>query len=82
MKDKGIIVTSVCPGPVDTEFLTISNAGQEQKPLKKLVTAKVEPVVVKALRDAKAGKEFSVYGVPMKVVMVASKVLPHGLFLR
>ena len=82
VKDKGIIVTSVCPGPVDTEFLTISNAGQEQKPLKKLVTAKVEPVVAKALRDAKAGKELSVYGVPMKVVMVASKVLPHGLFLR
>ncbi len=81
LKDTRICVTTVCPGPVDTEFLAISNAGQEQKPLKKLVTAKVEPVVTKALRDAKDGKELSIYGLPMKAVWVASKVLPHNCFL-
>lgn len=81
LKDTRIFVTTVCPGPVDTEFLAISNAGQEQKPLKKLVTGKVEPVVTKALRDAKDGKELSIYGLPMKAVWIASKVLPHNLFL-
>lgn len=81
LKESGIIVTTVCPGPVDTEFLSISNAGQEQKPMKKLVTANVEPVVAKALRDAKAGKELSIYGLPMKAVWVASKILPHNIFL-
>lgn len=81
LSDIGICVTTVCPGPVDTEFLAISNAGQEQKTLKKLVTAKVEPVVSKALRDAKAGKELSIYGIPMKSVWIASKLLPHNLFL-
>lgn len=82
VKERNIIVTIVCPGPVDTEFLEISNAGKEQKPMKKLVTAKVEPVVAKALRDAKAGKELSIYGLPMKAVYIASKILPHGLFLK
>lgn len=82
LRGSGIVVTAVCPGPVDTEFLEISNAGQEQKPLKKLVMAQVKPVVSKALRDAKAGKELSIYGLPMKAVWFASKVLPHGLFLR
>lgn len=82
LKEKGILVTIVCPGPVDTEFLEISNAGKEQKAMKKLVTAKVEPVVAKALRDAKFGKELSIYGLPMKVVYIASKILPHGLFLK
>lgn len=81
LKESGIIVTTVCPGPVDTEFLSISNAGQEQKPMKKLVKANVEPVVAKALRDAKAGKELSIYGLPMKAVWVASKILPHNIFL-
>ena len=81
LKDSGISVTIVCPGPIDTEFLSISNAGKEQKPLKKLVTANVKPVVAKALRDAKAGKELSVYGFPMKAVFVASKILPQHLFL-
>ncbi len=78
----GVVVTIVCPGPVDTEFLTLCNAGQEQKTMKKLVTVSVEPVVKKALRDAKAGKELSIYGFPMKAVYFVSKVLPHGLFLK
>lgn len=73
---QGIGVTIVCPGPVDTEFLTISNKGNNQKFLKKLTTVKPEPVVAKALRDAKRGKELSIYGLPMKAVYAASKVLP------
>lgn len=82
VKEQDITVTAVCPGPVDTEFLTLSNAGKEEKPLKKLVTVKPEPVVQKALRDAKDGKEISIYGLPMKAVYAASKLLPHGLFLH
>lgn len=82
LKNRNISVTIICPGPVDTEFLEISNAGKEQKAMKKLVTTQAEPVVAKALRDAKAGKELSIYGLPMKAVYIASKVLPHGLFLR
>lgn len=82
LKDKGITVTAVCPGPVDTEFLDICNAGREAKPLKQYVTVKPEPVVEKALRDAKAGRALSVYGMPMKLVHLAAKLLPHGLFLH
>lgn len=82
VKGRDITVTAVCPGPVDTEFLAISNAGKEAKPLKKLVTVKPGPVVAKALRDAKDGKEISIYGLPMKAVYAASKLLPHGLFLH
>lgn len=82
LKRRGIAVTIVCPGPVDTEFLAISNAGSEPKKMKKLVTVAVEPVVAKALRDAKKGKELSIYGLPMKAVYIASKLLPHGFFLK
>ncbi len=81
VKEKGIIVTAVCPGPVDTEFLEISNGGKKQKPLKRLVTVRPRPVVEKALRDAKKGKEISIYGLPMNVVFIAAKLLPHRLFL-
>lgn len=82
LKKKGITVTAVCPGPVDTEFLRISNGGKPQKPLKKFVTVKAEPVVFKALRDAKAGKMVSIYGFPMKVVYILSKFVPSFLFLK
>lgn len=82
LRKSGIMVTAVCPGPVDTEFLQISNKGNRQKPLKRLVTVKAGPVVRKALQDARAGKEISVYGLPMKAVLIAAKFLPHRLFLR
>ncbi len=82
LKHSNVCVTVVCPGPVNTEFLSISNGEQEQKKLKKLVTVEAEPVVKKALRDAKEGKELSIYGFPMNAVFLMSKVLPHGLFLK
>lgn len=82
LKEKGIVVTAVCPGPVDTEFLDICNEGRDEKQLKQLVTVTPEPVVAKALRDAKAGRELSVYGMPMKAIRLAAKFLPHSLLLH
>lgn len=82
LKEKEISLTVVCSGPIDTEFLEISNKGQKEKHMKRMVTAQVEPVVAKALRDAKAGQELSIYGLPMKLVYVVAKILPHRLFLR
>lgn len=81
LKDKGVQVTAVCPGPVDTEFLEISNGVGIKNPLKEFTMVRPDVVVSKALRDAKAGKGISVYGIPMKVVHVAGKLLPSGLIL-
>lgn len=72
LKNRGVAVTTVCPGPVDTEFLKICNRGKGQKLLKKLTTVKPEAVVHKALKDAKKGKALSIYGLPMKGVYILS----------
>lgn len=82
LKSKGIIVTAVCPGPVNTEFLTIANDGKKQKALKRLVTVSPKVVVERALRDAKAGKDISVYGLPMKTVHVLSKIVPQRIVIH
>lgn len=82
LKNEKITVTTVCPGPVDTEFLKISNDGKEQKTLKKIVTVLSQPVAYQALKDAKAGKILSVYGLPMKFVYLFSKIVPYRLYLR
>lgn len=82
LKGKGVRITAVCPGPVDTEFLDICNQGMKPKPLKRLVMAKPAPVVAKALRDAKEGREISIYGLPMKGVYAAARLLPQSLLLK
>lgn len=80
LKFRGISVTSVCPGPVDTEFFNVS--GNLSDPLKKLCLVNASDVVHKALRDSRKRKNISVYGVQMKVLHLGAKIIPHGLILR
>lgn len=77
VKAKGISVTAVCPGPVNTEFFEA--AGSEITPAKKRFLAESKDVVKKALKDAKAGKELSIYGFHMKLVHLAGKILPTSI---
>ena len=77
---RDIYVTSVCPGPVDTEFF--NTAGNITSPIKKLMIAKPEKVVKKALVDSIKKKELSVYGIAMKMSHFASKLIPNKLIMK
>lgn len=74
IKNLGITVTAVCPGPVNTEFFEA--AGSEIAPAKKRFLVESEAVVKKALKDAKRGKELSVYGTSMRLVHLTGKFMP------
>ena len=80
LRIKGIVVTAVCPGQVDTELFKYS--GKPQKILKKLTMAKADRVVHQALKDCRSGKSVSVYGIPMKLTYFGTKLLPHGLLVH
>lgn len=79
VKGKRITVTAVCPGPVNTEFFEA--AGSEIAPSKKRFLVESKDVVRKALKDAKSGKELSIYGISMKLVHLAGKILPTRVVL-
>lgn len=78
VKERGIQVTAVCPGPVATEFFDTAYKNQEMKFYKKLAMASPQKVVAKALRDGKRNKAVSVYGILMKLTRGACKILPAG----
>lgn len=80
--EKGIFVTAVCPGPVDTEFFDTALGKKELAPYKKLCMAKPKAVVKKAVKDSMMGKEVSVYGLPMHAFLVICRVVPHSLLMR
>lgn len=82
LRDKGITVTAVCPGPVDTPFFDTAEKITEGKIYKKLLRAKPSKVVKKALLDAYYYKEVSVYGITMKVFRAAVKTVPAGLIIK
>ena len=80
VEQKGrIVVTAVCPGPVDTPFLE-KMGGKENMPFyKKPFIADAEAVVEKALKDSERGREISVYGFSMKALRVVCKFIPRSL---
>ena len=80
LRSRGIIVTAVCPGPVDTEFFQVS--GELTDPLKKLTMAKAPAVVHKALKDSRKRREVSVYGASMNAARIGARLRPHRLRLR
>lgn len=77
LKERGIYVTAVCPGPVDTEFF--ERSGELPGEGKYLDRASVKEVVRKALSDSAAGRPISVYGAPMKAARIFAKVLPDAV---
>ncbi len=81
LRHRGICVTAVCPGPVDTEFFDRAGGIGRIPAYKKLAMADPEKVVRKALADSMAQKEISVYGLPMKAFALLAKIAPHRIFL-
>lgn len=79
LKARGIVVTAVCPGPVNTEFFSV--AGKPDNWLKGMAMVKADKVVHKALRDARAKKQMSVYGILMNITNIAAKIVPHRLLV-
>ncbi|MCQ2507440.1 MAG: SDR family NAD(P)-dependent oxidoreductase [Dorea sp.] len=74
LKKRGISVTCVCPGPVDTEFF--DHTGREIKESKKKYLLSEERVVKRAFRDARKKRAVSIPGLSMKGAKLASGLLP------
>ena len=80
LKEKGIYVTAVCPGPGETEFF--DEAGNSGSLTKESLMVRPEEVVSQALSDSRCKKEVSVYGIMMKGAEAAAKLLPHSLVIQ
>lgn len=74
LREKEILVTAVCPGPVDTAFF--ERAEGDAGSTKEALRVRPEEVVKKALADSKKGKAVSVYGMPIKAARAAAKFVP------
>lgn len=79
---KGIFVTSVCPGPVDTPFFDIAEKTGATLSIKKLTMVDAERVVSQALRDSYRKRHLSICSLPIKSLAVAAKLIPHDCFLK
>lgn len=81
LRPKGIYVTSVCPGPVDTPFFEIAEEYGETLSIKKLTMVKPEKVVSRALRDSYDKRPKSVCSFLIQMFEVLAKIVPHRMIL-
>lgn len=80
LRGRGISVTAVCPGPVNTPFLEHAYGDtSHMNGLKKLTMAKTECVVAKAIADCRMGKTVSVCGLPMKALYLVTQSVQNML---
>lgn len=80
LQDRGIHVLAVCPGPVNTPFLTHAYGDPSHLSLfKKLTMMKTESVVAKAIADCKIGKSVSVCGLPVKALYFVTQSMQNIL---
>lgn len=81
LRPKGIYVTAVCPGPVETEFFDIAERTGSTLAFKKKMMVTSERVVEDAIKDSYNKKTVSVCSGMIKFFRVIAKVLPHDLLL-
>lgn len=81
-KKNNIHVTAVCPGPVKTEFFTVAQEGKASPWYKKFFYVDCAKMVTYTMKDIQKNKELSIYSLPMKVLYVCSKILPHRLLMK
>ncbi len=79
LKSRGISVTCVCPGWVDTEMIPRMQNGKKVKYAGML---SAEKVVRKALKDSARGKEMSVPGFFAKYLRFYSKIMPAKIVMK
>ena len=79
LKDRGITVTCVCPGWVDTGMLPREKDG---KPIRYTGMVSAQKVVSQALTDSRQGKDLSLPGFFAKFFRIYSKIMPERTVMR
>lgn len=83
LRPRGIKVTAVCPGPMDTDFWHVANVPEgKSRLIDSLPRVSPKDVAVGSLRAAKRGKIVYTKGIWYKLYRLAAKLLPHGFIME
>lgn len=81
LKEKGISVTAVCPGPCDTEFLTLANEGRAMPRYKTFFISECETVAGRLLKSALRRRKLCLPSFSAKLLYVSRKLVPDSVVL-
>jgi short-subunit dehydrogenase len=81
---QGIVVSALCPGPVDTEFSSVARRSIEKQPYPSpsFMHMPVEDVVRAGLAGIERNKPLVVPGIVMKIAMLLVRLTPIAILRR
>lgn len=82
LKDRKIVVTAVCPNPMETEFFIYAGKKEKTQSIKNLGLEQPEKVARKALKRSAKQKDISVLSFTAQMIRFISRILPHPFVLR
>lgn len=82
LKDKGISAIAICPGWMDTGLFDRGVIGAKRGTNNFSGMVSPDVVAKKALKDAKKGKDISVYGLYVKSTHLLSKIMPQKMMMK
>ena len=82
LKERGITVTAVCPGPMDTEFIYAGKIKGNSKTFEILPYCDPKKVVAGAYRASKLGKAVYTPGAFYKFYRAVAKITPQALMVH
>ena len=83
LKPRKINVLAVCPGPMDTEFLSIANIENgSSKTFDMLPRVNARVMAVKSLKASKKGKAVYTNRIFYKFYRLLAKILPHSIVMK
>ncbi|MEP7015812.1 MAG: SDR family oxidoreductase [Verrucomicrobiota bacterium] len=83
LRDTGVGVTALCPGPVHTEFQEVAKRpGRDPEPGPELVHVSTERVVAEALAAIEANRPLVIPGSLMKLGMFLLRLTPMAILRR
>lgn len=82
LKERGSCATAVCPGWMKTALFDRCLIGAKKAATNFFGIVEPDVVARKALKDAKKGKDISVYGLYVKLTHLLSKLLPQRVMMK
>ena len=78
LRGTGVLVSALCPGPVDTEFGGLAKRADEEDaaPAPNFLKQPVERIVRDGLRGLDRGRARTIPGLPLAVMMVLTALVP------
>jgi short-subunit dehydrogenase len=84
VRNEGIVVSALCPGPVDTEFSSVArrSIGKQPYPSPSFMHVPVEAVVRAGLAAIEHDKALVIPGIVMKIAMLLVRLTPMAILRR